>query len=147
MDLELLAKIIEEHIPFNKFLGVLATRVEQGFVRLELPFREELLGDPHRPSLHGGVISMLADTAGGLAIFSSLDNMASRVSTIDIRIDYLRPARPEQLAAEATVVRVGGKVGVADIRLFHPPEEGVVVATAKGVYAIRVPKQQIPEPQ
>jgi len=40
------------------------------------------------------------------------------------------------------VVRVGGRVGVADIRLFHPDAEGETVATGKGVYAIKVPKDR-----
>ncbi len=136
---------MEEHIPFNKFLGVRAARLAHGGVRLELPFREELIGDPLRPALHGGVISMLADTAGGMAVWSALPDPAARVSTIDLRVDYLRPGRADLLAAEATVVRVGGRVGVADIRLFHPGSEAETVATGKGVYAIKVPKHHHPK--
>lgn len=131
---------MEEHIPFNKFLGVRVGRAAAGSVRLELPFRDVMIGDPLRRALHGGVISTLADTTGGMAIWSALNDGAARVSTIDLRVDYLRPGRPELLIAEATVVRVGGRVGVADIRLFHPNAEGETVATGKGVYAIKVPK-------
>ncbi len=141
MDLELLKKVAEEYIPFNRFLGVQATRMERGLARLELPFREEFVGDWMRPALHGGVISMLADTAGGMAVWTALEKAPSRVSTIDLRVDYLRPGKPERLIAEGTVVRAGRTVGVADIRLFHPGAEGEVVATGKGVYAIKVLKQ------
>lgn len=94
-----------------------------------------------RPALHGGVISMLADTAGGMTVWTTLDNPSARVSTIDLRVDYLRPGKLERLIAEGTVVRVGRSVGVADIRLFHPGSEDETVATGKGVYAIKVPKQ------
>ena len=140
MEPTILRQVCEELIPFNKFLGVKMTQAERGKIRLELPWREELVGDPVKAALHGGVISMLADTAGGMAVWSALEAAAARVSTIDLRIDYLRPGRLERLVADAEVVRVGGRVGVADIRLFHPSAEGDTVATGKGVYAIKVPK-------
>ena len=142
MDLSLLKQVVEEHIPFNKFLGVRAGRIVVGAVRLELPFRDVMIGDPVRQAIHGGVISMLADTAGGMAVWSAIEDPTARISTIDLRVDYLRPGRPELLVAEAAVVRVGGRVGVADIRLFHPDAEGETVATGKGVYAIKVPKDR-----
>jgi uncharacterized protein (TIGR00369 family) len=136
MDLDRLRQIAEEMIPFNKLLGIRMTHVEPGRGRLELPWRDEFVGDPLRPAMHGGVISALADTAGGMAVWSSVEDSTARVSTIDLRIDYLRPGRLVRLAADATVVRVGGRVGVADIRLFHPDAESETIATGKGVYAI-----------
>jgi uncharacterized protein (TIGR00369 family) len=134
----LLKKVFEEHIPFNKFLGLEVAHVESGFVRLEIPWRDELVGDPMRPAMHGGVLSMLADTAGGAAVWSRLEDPAARVSTIDLRVDYLVRGKLERVAAEARVVRAGKTVGVADVRLFHPSDEATTVATAKGVYAIRI---------
>src|SRR5262245_37455222 len=131
---------MEEVIPFNKFLGVHVAHVSRGNVRLEIPWREEFVGDPMRPALHGGVISALADTAGGAAVWSAIDDPTARISTIDLRVDYLRPGRLERLVAEADVVRVGGRVGVADIRVFHAAGAQETVATGKGVYAIKIPK-------
>jgi uncharacterized protein (TIGR00369 family) len=141
MELDVLRQWIDELIPFNKFLGIRATHLAQGDASLELPWRDELVGDPIRPAMHGGVISALADVAGGMAVWSALENPLSRVSTIDLRVDYLRPGRLEVVAARALVVRVGGRVGVADIRIFHPSAEGETIATGKGVYAIKIPKQ------
>jgi uncharacterized protein (TIGR00369 family) len=140
MDPAVLRQVMEELIPFNKHIGVRAVEIDNGHVRLEVPFREELIGDPMRRALHGGLISMLADTAGGGAVWSSIDEPRARVSTIDIRIDYLRPGRPETLVAEANVVRTGRRVGVVDIRLFHPSAPGESIATGKGVYNIVIPK-------
>jgi uncharacterized protein (TIGR00369 family) len=140
MELSVLRQVMEELIPFNKFLGVRAPHLARGEARLELPWRDEFIGDPMRPAMHGGVISALADAAGGMAVWSALDQETARVSTIDLRIDYLRPGRLERLAAAATVVRVGGRVGVADIRLYHPGADSETVATGKGVYAIKIPK-------
>jgi uncharacterized protein (TIGR00369 family) len=140
MEPDVLRQIIEEMIPFNRFLGVRVAELEHGRIRLEIPFRDELVGDWMRPALHGGVISTLADAAGGFAVWSAIENPAARVSTVDLRVDYLRPGKLEPLAAEAVVVRVGGRVGVADVRLFHPSADAVTIATGKGVYAIKVPK-------
>ena len=140
MNPALLKQLAEELIPFNKFLGLRALHIERGRVRFEIPWREELVGDPSVPALHGGVISMLADTTGAMAVWSSIDNPAARLSTIDLRVDYLRPGRLEPLVADAIVVRVGGRVAVADVRLFSSSAEAETVATGKGVYAIKIPK-------
>ncbi|MBL8611031.1 MAG: thioesterase family protein [Myxococcales bacterium] len=140
MDPDALRQMMEEHIPFNKFLGVKVAGLGEGFVRLEIPFRDELVGDPMRPALHGGVISTLADTAGGMAIWAGLSDPRARVSTIDLRIDYLRPGRLATLVAEANVVRIGNRVGVADVRLFHPDASSDTVATGKGVYNVKIVK-------
>lgn len=140
MDVATLIRLTEEFIPFNKFLGMRVGAIRKGFARLEIPFRPELVGDPLRPALHGGVLSTLADTAGGMAVWSGVDDDRSRVSTIDLRVDYLRPARLETLIAEATLVRLGSRVGVADVRLFHASAESDTIATGKGVYSVRVLK-------
>jgi uncharacterized protein (TIGR00369 family) len=136
MDLDQLRQFAEGMIPFNKFLGIRMAHIELGRGRMEIPWRDEFVGDPLRPAMHGGVISALADTAGGMVVWSAVDDLQARVSTIDLRIDYLRPGRLACLVAEAVVVRVGGRVGVADIRLFHPDAESETIATGKGVYAI-----------
>jgi uncharacterized protein (TIGR00369 family) len=137
---EILKQVMEEMIPFNRFLGIAVAELRSGFARLEVAFRPELVGDPLRPALHGGVLSALADTAGGAAVWTGLEDDRARVSTIDLRVDYLRPAKLELVVAEANVVRLGNRVGVADVRLFHPTAEGDTIATGKGVYNIIVKK-------
>jgi uncharacterized protein (TIGR00369 family) len=139
---DILKQVMEELIPFNRYLGVRVAEVRRSFARLEIPFREELIGDPLRPALHGGVISALADAAGGAAVWTGIQDERARVSTIDLRIDYLRPARLVTIIAEATVVRLGNRVGVADVRLFHPDAEADTVATGKGVYNVTIKKEK-----
>jgi uncharacterized protein (TIGR00369 family) len=140
VDPETLRELMEGWIPFNKFLGMKVVEIRKSFARIELPFREEFIGDPMRRALHGGVLSTLADTAGGLAVWSELPDDRGRVSTIDLRVDYLRPGKPELIAAEAQIVRMGNRVGVADVRLFHPSAPSETVATGKGVYNIFLAK-------
>lgn len=138
MDIEVLRKVMEELIPFNKFLGMKCLELRPAYVLIELPFRDDFIGDPMRRALHGGVLSTLADVAGGMAVWSEIADPRGRVSTIDLRVDYLRPGQPETITVEASVVRRGNRVGVADMRLFHPTSPEVTVATGKGVYNIVV---------
>ncbi len=142
MHLDALRQMMEELIPFNRFLGIKVAEITETHVRLTLPFRPEFVGDPMRPAMHGGVMSTLADVAGGLAMWTGLEDVRSRVATIDLRVDYLRPGRLETLDARATVVRKGNRVGVVDVVLFHPSRENETVATGKGVYNIVAPKEK-----
>jgi uncharacterized protein (TIGR00369 family) len=143
MDKETLKTLVEEFIPFNRFLGSQCDDEpdDDGSVRVSVPFRPEFIGDPMRPALHGGVISTLADLAGGMAVWRGLEDARLRVATIDLRIDYLRPGRAETLDARAHVVRQGNRVAVVDIIVFHPSTEEDIVATGKGVYNIVMPRQ------
>jgi uncharacterized protein (TIGR00369 family) len=140
MDASALRQMMEAFIPFNAFLGVRVRDVSKGLVVMEIPFRDELVGDPMRPALHGGVLSALADTCGGAAVWVDIEDTNARVSTIDLRIDYLRPARLETLVAEARVVRLGNRVGVADVRIYNAPAPELTIATGKGVYNISISK-------
>ena len=142
MEISVLRQVAEEFIPFNRFLGIKVSVIESGRAVLELPWRDEFIGDPMKPAMHGGVLSALSDAAGGIAIWTRLESPSQRISTIDLRIDYLRPGRLDMIAAEATVVRVGRSVGVADVRLYHPSAHAETIATGKGVYAIKWPKSR-----
>jgi len=80
-------------------------------------------------------------------VWTCLEDDRARVSTIDLRVDYLRPAKLEPVIAEAKVVRVGNRVGVADVRLFQPSDESATIATGKGVYNIIVKEAPGSRPQ
>ena len=93
------------------------------------------------------MLSALADTAGGAAVWTGLRDARGRVSTIDLRVDYLRPARLADVVCEATVVRQGNRVGVADMRLYHPSgapgaDAPDTIATGKGVYNVTLPRDE-----
>lgn len=133
---ELVREFIEEMIPFHRHLGLKVDHIEPGLARLVLPFREEFVGDPFRPAIHGGILSTLADTAGGMAVFTRLDG-GDRASTVDMRVDYLRPGRKDALIAEGRVERIGNRVAVTAMRVYHAGAEADPVAIGRGVYNIR----------
>ena len=148
-----LREFMASHIPLNRYLGLQVRELSEGRAVLTLPFKPELIGDPVRPALHGGAISMLADTAGGAAVLAGV-RMEALVSTIDLRIDYLRPGALLELVAEASLVRLGGRVGVARIQIWQDSDEGNasaearpaeddarrLIAEATGVYSVRRPE-------
>jgi len=136
-----LETILLERIPFHKLLGLRVYDAENGRAKAELPFRPELIGDPLRPAIHGGVLATLLDACGGFAVWGKL-TVEDRVSTFDLRIDYLAPANAETLLAEAEIVRVGNRVAVVDIRCWQASAPEKIIATGKGVYNIRRADEQ-----
>ena len=124
-----------ESVPFTAFLGMRFEALEDGLALIRIPFRPELIGNPELPALHGGVISALLDTCGGAAVWTRIGEH-DRVSTVDLRVDYLRPGRPEDLLGRARIIRAGNRVAVTELRAYQPyaPEEPIAVGT--GVYNI-----------
>jgi len=117
-----------EEMPFADLLGVELTAVGDGHAEGRVEMREELSWNADRQMAHGGVTFTLADTVGGAALVSLVDQP---VPTIDMRIDYLS-AGTGDLTAEADVVRCGGDVGVVDVTVSA--DDGETVADARGVY-------------
>ena len=135
IDVERLIAFWEQRIPFNVFLGMRVTEFGDGHAEMMIPIRPELIGDPDRPALHGGVVSTLADTVGGLAVFTQIgrDRIAS---TLDLRVDYLRPgAIDHDIYARATVVRAGNRVAATHTVIFQSDVEKPI-ATANAVYNV-----------
>jgi uncharacterized protein (TIGR00369 family) len=105
--------------------------------------RPELVGNPTRQILHGGVISATLDVVGGLAIALALavgkseDAVAPpfpNIGTIDLRIDYLRPGRGQYFVATGRVVRLGGRVAVIHSDLVN--DSGEQIATGAAAYMV-----------
>ena len=133
MDIEKLIDIFENEIPFNRILGLKILELQNGEGLMMVPYREDLLGDVWRGALHGGVTASLADAAGGVTVWSKLSDFA-RLSTIDLRIDYLRPGKKEALFCRTEVVRLGKQVATVSMSLYH--DGGPPIAEARGVYNI-----------
>lgn len=132
-------EFFEEHIAFDKHLGLLIVDLKPGWVSVRLPFRPEFLGDPFRKALHGGVISTVVDATAGAAALSTLP-YGSRCSTVDMRVDYLLPAQPEELRAEGTVLRTGNQVAVINVEVFQG--ENQRIATGRAVYSLKAAAPQ-----
>ena len=125
---------MQEYIPFNKYIGLQVLEVEPQRVQLCIPFKEELIGDPERRALHGGVLASVLDVAGGTVCWAAMMSLDSRVSTVDLRVDYLRKGLCEDLLCEAKLIRLGKSVGVARMEIYPATNRDYVIATGQGVY-------------
>eukprot|EP01034_Spumella_vulgaris_P014638 gene14638-18701_t len=74
-------------------MGIEAISAEDGGCVLALPYSPELVGDPDSGVLHGGAVTALIDTAFGFAVYFRIQQFQP-MATLDLRIDYLRPAKP-----------------------------------------------------
>jgi uncharacterized protein (TIGR00369 family) len=116
--------------PYQRFLGLTLISAEKGSVEIRLPFRPEFLREDGSDWLHGGIVSAFVDILGDYAIVTEV---GTGVPTIDLRVDYLRPARRGDLVGIGKVVRVGRTVSIANAEVRD--ESGTLVAVGRGVYA------------
>ena len=129
-------RFMEQEVPFNRYLGFKVLNVEEGFVRVRIPFKPEFIGDPRRPALHGGIFSAVIDACGGLAVWTLFD-VEDLISTVDMRVDYLRPGPDTNIVAESKVVRMGNRVSVVNTIVYPEGKEEDVLAEGRAVYNTR----------
>jgi uncharacterized protein (TIGR00369 family) len=141
-----LCEIFEEHIAFNKVLGLQIDSIEADIVHAQIAMRPELIGHFTHQRLHGGVISATLDAMGGLAAMAAIgarhmaDPIPSRLmrfgklGTIDLRVDYLRPATGPNFKATAQVLRLGSRV--ATTRMEFMDAQGRLLSTGAAAYIV-----------
>lgn len=137
----LMRKVMEEHIAFNKHLGLKVESFDLEAPKLRFDMRPELVGNPARQILHGGVISATLDVAGGFAIMlahvaemTGIPTSFPKMGTIDLRVDYLRPGRGKHFVATARVVRKGNRIAVTHMELAN--DAGELIATGSAAYVV-----------
>lgn len=132
MDTSVLDGLIR-HPPFHQWLGVHAVEVGPRRAVLRIPPNEDFVGNPFIPAVHGGIVAALIDLAGGAALFVEL---RFPTPTIDMRVDYLRPAiAGKALSADARVKSLGRTVAFVDVDVTD--EDGRLVATGRCAYSVK----------
>jgi uncharacterized protein (TIGR00369 family) len=141
-----LKNLFEEDTVFNKLLGLKLKVLAADKFSASLLMRPDLIGNFAEGRLHGGVISAALDTTGGMAVTAALcaryshesfDQHAlrfSKLATVDLRIDYLRPGISTDFEVRAEVIRLGSRI--ANTRMEFVASDGKLLATGNGVYVI-----------
>jgi uncharacterized protein (TIGR00369 family) len=130
---------IEELIPFNRYLGLQTESIDHEGAVVHLDMRDELIGNFRDGLLHGGVISATFDVVGGMAAMAtavlrgaSIEESLQRLrptSTIDLRVDYLRPGAGRRFTARGFTLRAGSRVAVTRMELHNERDELLAVGT------------------
>ena len=143
---QMVGEIFVYHMPFNQALGLELDRLESDYAEISFASKTMLVGNAAQQILHGGVIASALDVAAGLVCVGStltrhdtineeeLRQRLSRMGTIDLRVDYLRPGRGERFTATSSLLRAGNKVAVARVELHN--QQGDYIATATATYLI-----------
>jgi uncharacterized protein (TIGR00369 family) len=117
--------------PHMQALGAEFVSARQGKGALRIPWREDLIGDPDTGVIAGGVVTALLDHVGGLAIRTA-SREGFMVATLDLRIDYMRPAAPRAgVTCEAVCYKVTRSVGFVRAQAWDTdPSDPVATAQA-----------------
>jgi uncharacterized protein (TIGR00369 family) len=139
-----LRELYEHKIPFNKVLGLKIESLKMEDVRVKFEMKDAFIGNYVQGILHGGVISAVLDTTGGLtASLGVLQKMKghaaeeigkslTKIGTIDLRIDYLRPGKGNYFVATGSIMRAGRRVSVTRMELYN--DQNVLIAVGTGTY-------------
>ncbi|MCX2782292.1 thioesterase family protein [Microbulbifer thermotolerans] len=143
-----LVKGFFEQIPFNRQIGLEMRELDLEALRLSASFelRPELIGNVWKNILHGGVIATALDTVGGLtamvAAYQRLGDISwrekterlSKLGTVDMRVDYLKPGRGQHFICQGSILRTGNKLVVARMELVNDASELIATGTATYLY-------------
>lgn len=128
-------------LPHSREIGMHLHRATDGEALLSVPYSEKLIGDAVSGVLHGGVITALLDTACGSAVMSVRQKLRS-VATLDLRIDYMRPATVGvTVFALAECYRVTSSIAFTRAVAYHDTPDDPV-ASASGAFIIERPEQR-----
>jgi uncharacterized protein (TIGR00369 family) len=141
-----LKQIFEKQIAFNRLLRLQVTAVTATMVTARIAMRPELVGHFVHNRIHGGVISACLDALGGLAVMAAIGarhmdepplqrlQRFSKLGTIDLRVDYLRPGIGEHFEMRAEVLRLGSRV--ASTRMEFSGDDGRLFSTGAAAYIV-----------
>lgn len=138
--------IFEELIVFNRVLGLKIDSIAPEESHAHIVMRPELIGHFAHNRMHGGVISAALDAMGGLAVMAAIGarhmnesptqrlHRFSKLGTIDLRIDYLRPAIGERFHLRSEVLRLGSRV--ASTRMEFLSADGTLLSSGAAAYIV-----------
>ena len=144
--IEPLKKIFEQSIAFNQVLGLKIASIAPERVVAHIAMKPELVGHYSFNRIHGGVISAGLDAIGGLAVMAAIGarhmdeaplqrlHRFSKLGTIDLRIDYLRPGIGDSFELRAEVLRLGSRV--ASTRMEFLGADGKLLSTGSAAYIV-----------
>jgi acyl-CoA thioesterase len=122
--------------PFWTLLGMELIDVRKGWAKIRLPFAEKLTNAIGLA--HGGAIFSPADSAVGMALVGLIDR-EDRISTLEMKINYLKPFQGGEIVAEAKIIHKGTHTAIGDVEVKDEREN--LIAKGLATYAILTKEQ------
>ncbi|MBN1196069.1 MAG: PaaI family thioesterase [Candidatus Aminicenantes bacterium] len=119
---------------FHNHLGMTLVDARKGWSRMEMAVKPELINVFGQ--VHGGAIFSLVDTAMGAALAGLLD-AGEGMTTVEAKINYIRPITEKTVIVEAEVLHRGRRTAVLEARVTD--DCGLAAARALGTYLILEP--------
>jgi uncharacterized protein (TIGR00369 family) len=145
--IEGITEMFEQKIVFNRTLGLkIVSMAPDGRVAGRIDMKPELVGHFAYNRLHGGVSSAAMDAMAGLAVMTAIGGRHldespahrlqrfAKLGTIDLRIDYLRPAISDHFEVRAEVLRLGSRVASTRMELLGA--DGKLLCVGAGAYIV-----------
>jgi uncharacterized protein (TIGR00369 family) len=138
--------LFEQKVAFNQAIGLVIDTLEPQGVSAHLAMQPSLIGHFTHQRLHGGVIATALDSMGGLAVMAAIAarhtdeppearlHRFAKLGTIDMRLDYLRPAVGPLFHARAEVLRLGSRVASTRMEFFDDQQR--LLSTASAAYIV-----------
>jgi uncharacterized protein (TIGR00369 family) len=121
-----MAKAFSRGVPHNQALGIRVIDITETDVVFELPYDARLVGNPDTGTLHGGAITALLDGCSGAAVFAALTELVP-IATLDLRIDYLKPAEPgKSVIGKATCYKMTRNVAFTRAVAYHDDPQDAI---------------------
>ncbi len=137
-DLDELNRKYVSRTPHMREIGMRVTEIAPSRGRMVLPANPQWLGDPARGLLHTGPLTVLADSACGLAVGTAIDRRVP-YATLDLRMDYLRPAGPQHdVHCEAECYRLTRSIAFIRADVWQS-DRSQPIATAQAAFMLSTP--------
>lgn len=134
-DITAIARQFIQALPHSHALGMQLEAIGEGVATIAMPYDSRLIGDPTTGVIHGGAVSALMDTACGASVMSH-PQAGFSTATLDLRIDYMRPATPGQtIRARAECHHVTRSVAFVRA-VATDDDESRPVAMATGAFTV-----------
>lgn len=122
-------------VPHAAAIELTIIDVKPGEAVCKVPYAEHLIGNPDTRVIHGGVITSLLDNACGIAV-GSKTMLQGQIATLDLRIDYMKPATPDQdIFAFAECFKVTKNIAFVRGLAYHT-DRGDPIATCAAAFML-----------